>query len=131
MAQTFGKRRERDDEFQIVCGGRIEPEEREEKIHRSERRTVAGVREHISLRVEDIRYSKIKFTVYNSSVVGRILKGGTDRDTNEEQKDILNTEIGFVCDLSGFQIEDSNKTLSLTLDIEKRKFTASHRDRRK
>ena len=76
--------------------------------------------EHISLRVEDIRYSKIKFTVYNSSVVGRILKGGTDRDTNEEQKDILNTEIGFaLCDLSGFQMKDSNKTLSLTLDIEK------------
>ena len=76
--------------------------------------------EQISLRVEDIRYSKIKFTVYNSSVVGRILKGGTDRDTNEEQKDILNTEIGFaLCDLSGFQMKDSNKTLSLTLDIEK------------
>lgn len=81
--------------------------------------------EQISLRVDDIRYSKIKFTVYNSSVVGRMLKGGFDngnkqRDNDEEQTEILNTEIGFaLCDLSGFQMKDSNKTLSLTLDIEK------------
>jgi hypothetical protein len=81
--------------------------------------------EQISLRVDDIRYSKIRFTVYNSSVVGRMLKGGFDngskqRDNDEEQTEILNTEIGFaLCDLSGFQMKDSNKTLSLTLDIEK------------
>ena len=43
--KRFGKEaRERDDEFQIDRGGRSEPEEREEKIHRSGKETVAGVR---------------------------------------------------------------------------------------
>ena len=69
--------------------------------------------EQISLRVDDIRYSKIRFTVYNSSVVGRILQG-------QNKTELLHSEIGFaLCDLNGFQMKDVNKPLSLTLDIEK------------